>query len=124
MSFSPAQPCVRRDARFSQAHPPDPRQPFPPTRPTDCEQSISQRRALCPGEHRLIYAPSKLARSVLQEQPGAVKRVGVSMVLPSWLVSPLDGVVAMLVLLRPWTSTAHINGPSKLARTLSGAGLV
>jgi hypothetical protein len=28
------------------------------------------------------------------------------MLLPSWLVSPLDGVVAMLVLLRPWTSPA------------------
>jgi hypothetical protein len=37
-SFSPAQPL---------------RHSFPPTRPTDCEQSISQRRALCPGEHRL-----------------------------------------------------------------------
>src|SRR5687767_14752817 len=29
------------------------------------------------------------------------------MLLQSWLVSPLDGAVAMLVLLRPWTSTAH-----------------
>ncbi|MDF2757243.1 MAG: hypothetical protein K0S94_2838, partial [Nitrospira sp.] len=27
------------------------------------------------------------------------------MLLQSLLVSPLDGVVAMLVLLRPWTST-------------------
>ena len=34
-------------------HPPNPARFFPPTRPTDCEQSISQRRALCPGEHRL-----------------------------------------------------------------------
>jgi hypothetical protein len=34
------------------------------------------------------------------------KRARVSMLLPSWLVSPLDGVVAMLVLLRPWTSPA------------------
>src|SRR5688572_12252519 len=46
-SFSPAQPL---------------RHSFPPTRPTDCEQSISQRRALCPGEHRHINDPSKLAR--------------------------------------------------------------
>src|SRR5918993_4740985 len=33
------------------------------------------------------------------------KRARVSMLLQSLLVSPLDGVVAMLVLLRPWTST-------------------
>src|SRR5688572_23161083 len=38
------------------------------------------------------------------------KRVGVSMLLPSWLVSPLDGVVAMLVLLRTFSPShpAHV----------------
>jgi hypothetical protein len=52
-----------------------------------------------------MLPPSSLvqfSRSTLEQS----KRVGVSMLLPSWLLFPLYGVVAMLVLLRPWTSTA------------------
>jgi len=46
--FHPPQPLtasqsITRDARFSQAHPPSPAPFF---------STLSQRRALCPGEHR------------------------------------------------------------------------
>ena len=55
---------------------------------------------------RALDNPSKLARSFLDNKVDQSKRARVLMLLPSWLVSPLDGVAAMLVLLRPWTSTA------------------
>jgi hypothetical protein len=53
---------------------------------------------------------SKLARSFSKSGPIGLKRAGVSMLLPSWLVSPLDGVVAMLVLLRTFSPShpAHV----------------
>ena len=65
-------------------------------------------------------ASSKLAR-YLSSRRGlglvptcARERALFSMILPSMLVSPFDGVAAMLVLLRPST-TLFINDPSKLA---------
>jgi hypothetical protein len=59
-----------------------------------------------PVDHPYLDNPSKLARSFLDNKVDQSKRARVLMLLPSWLVSPFDGVAAMLVLLRPWTSTA------------------
>ena len=53
-----------------------------------------------------VDGPSKLLVGSLRSSLDQSERARVSMLLPIWLVSPLDGVVAMLVLLRPWTSTA------------------
>jgi hypothetical protein len=121
----PAQPRARRDVRFAQASTAQPRAIlFHPPDPPIASQSITRdvRFAQASTAH-IMVPPSSLvqfSKNSLEQS----KRVGVSMLLPSWLLFPLDGVVAMLVLLRPWTSTDYINGPAKLARTLSGAWLV
>ena len=64
---------------------------------------ISFRRGLNALTRRWSFQATLL---VLRSSLDQSKYARVSMLLPSWLVSPLDGVVAMLVLLRPWTSTA------------------
>ena len=64
------------------------------------------RRVLFRSGHRLINRSLQARLFIPKSSLDQSKRARVSMLLPNWLVSPLDGAVAMLVLLRPWTSTA------------------